>query len=96
MRKCAAQFKAKFPQFNDAFVVYDVFSDREPPKRGNGNGWVELESNEALFVTRSDTLPTVLGGLAARKRELQARVRRYLRISYCLRILELSYYKSEH
>jgi hypothetical protein len=73
MRAGANLFRKKHPQFQHAFIVYDVFSDREPPKKDNAKF---LRKNEALFVTRSDTLDTVLGGFVARKREI---VDRYIR-----------------
>jgi hypothetical protein len=50
-------------------VAYDVFRNRDAPKY-EGHGY-SLASNEALFVTRSDTtyIGTVVGGFRARKRK---------------------------
>jgi hypothetical protein len=68
MREVAKAFKQKYGRFKKAFVVYDIFSDRLGPKRGNVT--FQLEDNEAIFVTRSDNLDSVLGGLSARKRPI--------------------------
>jgi hypothetical protein len=43
------RFKEKYPVFKDAFVMYDLFSDRQAPKR-EGEGFM-LGLDEALFVT---------------------------------------------
>lgn len=53
-----------------AFVVYDVFSDRFGAKRGLDNVKFNLGVDEALIVTTSGEIDSVLGGLAARKREV--------------------------
>jgi hypothetical protein len=68
MRDMAKVFKQKHTQFKDAFIVYDIFSDRENPK--GGNPAFQLTENEGMFVTRSANLDEVLGGLAARKRPI--------------------------
>ena len=61
-------FKRKHRNYSKAFVVYDVFRDRHGPKRGKPN--FQLNDDEAIFVTRSDTLDSVLGGLSAKKRPI--------------------------
>ncbi len=62
MRHIAKAFKIKYAQFKDAFVVYDVFSNRHHPKRMEKEGVEGLEKDEALMVTRKDDLDSVLGG----------------------------------
>lgn len=68
MREVAKAFKRKYSKFKKAFVVYDVFSDRHGPKKGNAS--FQLDDKEAIFVTRSGNLDSVLGGLSARKRPI--------------------------
>ena len=68
MRKAGATFKSKHGKFRNAFVVYDIFSDRVGPKRTGSK--FELGENEAILVTRSQNLDSVLGGLSARKRPI--------------------------
>jgi hypothetical protein len=70
MKQGCATFKAAFPQFQDAFVVYDIFSNRSEPKTDANNDFTFDEENEALVVTRAETLDQVLGGLAVRKRNV--------------------------
>lgn len=53
-----------------AFVVYDVFSDRFGAIRGLDKVKFNLGVDEALIVTTSGEIDSVLGGLAARKREV--------------------------
>ena len=72
-RKPVQTFLAKFPNV-EPILIYDVFSDRNPPKRSiqydEFRKLFELKENEVVFITRSDDLENALGGLAARKREV--------------------------
>jgi hypothetical protein len=68
MRDVATAFKKKYEDFNRAFVIYDVFSDRIGPKKDQKP--FQVTDTEAIVVTRSETLDSVLGGLALRKRAI--------------------------
>ena len=51
----------------NAFVVYDVFSDRFGQKNELD---IDVNKDEAVFVTTSEVIDSVLGGLVARKRNV--------------------------
>ena len=58
------------PAIHGAFVVLDLFSDWIEPARGWNDGYLKLEKDEALIITSNSVIDSVLGGLAARKREV--------------------------
>ncbi|KAH9254588.1 hypothetical protein BASA81_007345 [Batrachochytrium salamandrivorans] len=74
IRKILAKMKKVVEMLPEAvqepFVVYDVFNDRFGAKRGLEKVEFDLGADEALIVTTSEEIDSVLGGLATRKREV--------------------------
>ena len=61
--------KGKDPVFENAFVVYDVFSNRLGATRRESH--IEMPEDRAMFLTRDDCLNQVLGGFVARRRDIE-------------------------